>query len=111
MGLELRLYVSEVPLKFVEPLTLPADAPDAQPWLLSVTDFVLTARAGAFKGAFTNENANVVVGLDNKGWQAAAFLRRPLRVLAEIYDGGALYFSGTVQSIKYGTSLELAIEA
>lgn len=110
--MELRLFVNDdAPLSFVEPLTPPAAAPNARPWLTSVGDLTLHARAGAYKDTFSNPNATVTFRLDNARRQASALLGQPLRVRGELWDGATLYFAGLVQSLGYGTALEGALEA
>jgi hypothetical protein len=36
---------------------------------------------------------------------------QPLRVLAEVWEDGELYFAGLVQSAEYGRQIALNIEA
>jgi len=111
--MELRLYIDpDAPLVFVAPTVLPADAPDAYPWLTDVGDLVLQARTGTVRGAFSDQSANVTVTLDNSGRQASTLIGQPLRVRAEIEDDdGHLYFAGMVQTIDYGTVVALDIGA
>lgn len=84
----------------------------AFPYLLTVGALRMAARTGSQFGIGSTENAVVPVTLNNAGRRAAAILRRPLRIAADIYDdAGALFFSGLVQSIEYGRVVTMEIEA
>jgi len=109
---ELRLFVDPaVPLKFVPSRTAPAAAPDARPWLTKLGRLSLRARSGSVRGDFSNETATLTVTLDNRKRQASTLLRQPLRARGEVWIDDALYFGGLVQSIDYGPTLALTIEA
>ena len=109
----LRIFVDpDASLEFVEPTILPAAAPNARPWLIEIGDLTLNARSGAFRGTFSNENATLVVTLDNRQRQASTLLRRPLRARAEVDDRDiSNYFVGIVRDVLYGTTLSLTLEA
>jgi hypothetical protein len=108
---ELRLFIDpNAPLIFNEPNDAPASNPNARPWLTFISDLTMRARAGAYRGTFSNQNASLSIEIDNSGEQASALVGRPLRVHAELWDGTLLYFSGAVQSLLYQTVLAIDIE-
>lgn len=110
--MELVLCVGGVLLSFVDPTAPPADFPNSRRWLTNVSGLNLSARAGAFQLAGATENATISVELDNRERQASELIGQPLRARAWAYeDDGRLYFDGTVQSINYGTSLSMSVEA
>lgn len=94
-------------IEFVEPL-----APGANPFLLSVGDLHLAARAGHLEGIGTSESPSVEITLDNSGRRVVRLVGRPLRVRATIYNADdSVYFAGIVQNSTYGPTIGLTIEA
>lgn len=82
------------------------------PYLLEVGALRTSARAGSAIGIAATEAPSVEVTLDNRGRKAAKIIGRPLRIGAEIYDDSdALFFSGTVSSIRYGARISLDLES
>lgn len=70
------------------------------PYLLTVGELSLAARAGEAFGIVATKSSSVTATLSAR---AANVVRRPLRVAAEIYDDAdAIFFAGTVSAIRYG---------
>lgn len=94
-------------LEFVSPTT------DGEfPWLTFVGTLIQEARAGHLEGIGTVQTASLQVELDNEDKQASSLLGRPLRALADVYDDDdELFFSGLVQSLRYGRTMKLGLEA
>lgn len=82
------------------------------PYLLTVGELRIAARAGQAIGLAATESSSVPVTLDNCARRAATIVGRPLRVNAKIYDDAdALFFEGIVAAIEYGRVLTLEIGA
>ena len=105
--MRLVLWLDPSAVEFCEPN---ADGP--HPYLKSVGELRLAARAGQAIGLGATESSSVTVVLNNHGRRAATIIGRPLRVAADIYDDDeALFFAGTVSSIEYGHDLTIEVGA
>lgn len=112
--MELRLYIdAERPLSFVSVGTDPAAAPNSRDWLDEVGDLTLVARTSTVRGAFSDQNASLVVRLLNTNRQASKLIGQPLRKRAIVIDDdGSEYFAGLVGPMEYeGAKLAITIEA
>lgn len=111
--MELRIYRDpERPQSFVDVGTPPASFPNSHAWLLGVDSLFLHARTGQSRGPFSDQNASLVVRLQNDSRRASNLIGQPLRKRAEVYHDDALYFAGLVGPIEYaGDTLTITIEA
>lgn len=81
------------------------------PLLLMIGTLRLAARAGRVSGIGSTESTSLTVQLDNTKRRVSTIIGRPLRARAVVYDGPNLFFAGTVASITYGQTIDMAIEA
>jgi hypothetical protein len=81
------------------------------PYLLGADTLRMAARAGRSSGIGAGESSSISVQLDNSGNRAATIIGSPLRVLASLYDGDDLAFSGVIASVRHGRIIDLTIES
>lgn len=81
------------------------------PFLVSVGNIRIAARAGNTSGFGSTEAPSASVVLQNAARRVATLIGNPLRASALLYDGDALAFAGFVASIKYGLTVQLSLES
>jgi hypothetical protein len=105
--------VKSLVLRF-EPNPIEFTLPEAlgpYPYVLEFSNLRLAARAGHLSGLGVGESPSMQVKLTNREGRVARMIGQPLRVLAEVWEDGELYFAGLVQSAEYGRQIALNIEA
>ncbi len=81
------------------------------PFLSAVGSITVAARAGATSGFGATDTPSASASLLNKRKRVALLIGNPLRAKAQLYDGAALVFSGTVSAIDYGLNIDLTLES
>ena len=83
----------------------------AYPFLVSVGNIRIGARAGATSGFGSTETPTGSVRLQNAARRVATLIGNPLRASAQIYNEDELAFAGFVSAISYGLMIDLTLES
>lgn len=90
----------------------PINSTGPYPFLVSIGNIRITARAGATSGFGTTETPTATVRLQNASRRVADLIGNPLRVRADVYDdSNALAFVGFVSTVSYGLMIDLTLES